>query len=198
MCFLPETLKIVRKLPRGARIAFKMERLYMRLGFMGIPAAAAAALFLLTALGAASADLYTDEYVISQTKEDIVKLRKLLPSKSANGVTLMDVTYTEPEKGASGNGTITYLMKFDSIRKKDIPDLETFSKSVQDSMWHISEQICENEGTRTRIEHGIELWYKYISLDGEDMMTVKAADKSTCADLDKIKDKKQSNFELKE
>jgi len=30
------------------------------------------------------------------------------------------------------------------------------------------------------------------------MMTVKAADKSTCADLDKIKDKKQSNFELKE
>ena len=98
---------------------------------MRIPAAAAAALFLLTALGAASADLYTDEYVISQTKEDIVKLRKLLPSKSANGVTLMDVTYTEPEKGASGNGSITYLMKFDSIRKKDIPDLETFSKSVR-------------------------------------------------------------------
>jgi len=175
-----------------------MERLYMRPGFMRIPAAAAAAAFLLAALEAASADLYTDEYVINETKEDIVKLKKLLPSKSANGVTLMDVTYTEPEKGAEGNGTITYLMKFDSIRKKDIPDLETFSKSVQDSMWHISEQICENEGTRMRIDHGIELWYKYISLDGEDMMTVKAADQSTCADLDKIKDRKQSNFELKE
>ena len=70
----------------------------MRPGFMGIPAAAAAAAFLLAALEAASADLYTDEYVINETKEDIVKLKKLLPSKSANGVTLMDVTYTEPEK----------------------------------------------------------------------------------------------------
>ncbi|MCI6199958.1 MAG: hypothetical protein MR757_08910 [Proteobacteria bacterium] len=170
----------------------------MRPGFMGIPAAAAAAAFLLAALEAASADLYTDEYVINETKEDIVKLKKLLPSKSANGVTLMDVTYTEPEKGAEGNGTITYVQRFDSIRKKDIPDLEKFGRDVQDSMWHISEQICENEGTRMRIDHGIELRYKYVSLDGEDMMTVKAADRSTCEDLDKIRDKKQSNFELKE
>ena len=99
---------------------------------------------------------------------------------------------------ATGNGTITYVQRFDSIRKKDIPDLEKFGRDVQDSMWHISEQICENEGTRMRIDHGIELWYKYISLDGEDMMTVKAADRSTCEDLDKIRDKKQSNFELKE
>jgi hypothetical protein len=30
------------------------------------------------------------------------------------------------------------------------------------------------------------------------MMTVKAADQSTCEGLDKLKDKKQSNFELKE
>ena len=162
-----------------------------------IPAAAAAAVFLLSAFQPVSADIYTDEHVIEQTKEDIVKLKKLLPSKAANGVTLVDVIYTEPEKGASGNGTITYVQRFDSIRKKDIPDLEKFGRDVQDSMWHISEQICENEGTRTRIDHGIELRYKYVSLDGEDMMTVKAADKSTCADLDKLKDRKQSNFELK-
>ena len=127
-----------------------------------IPAAAAAAVFLLSAFQPVSADIYTDEHVIEQTKEDIVKLKKLLPSKAANGVTLVDVIYTEPEKGASGNGTITYVQRFDSIRKKDIPDLEKFGRDVQDSMWHISEQICENEGTRMRIDHGIELRYKYV------------------------------------
>lgn len=169
----------------------------MSSSFFRIPAAAAAAAFLLSALQPVSAGVYTDEYIIEQTKEDIIKLRKLLPSKSANGVTLMDVTYTEPEKGSKGNGIITYVMQFDSIRKKDIPDLESFTKSVQDSMWQISEQICENKGTRERIDHGIELWYRYVSLDNQDMMTVKAADMSTCADLDKIKDRKQSNFELK-
>ena len=54
-----------------------------------IPAAAAAAVFLLSAFQPVSADIYTDEHVIEQTKEDIVKLKKLLPSKSANGVTLI-------------------------------------------------------------------------------------------------------------
>ena len=66
-----------------------------------IPAAAAAAVFLLSAFQPVSADIYTDEHVIEQTKEDIVKLKKLLPSKAANGVTLVDVIYSEPEKGPS-------------------------------------------------------------------------------------------------